>query len=120
MAKPSKKAKPKKKTPLKLYVVIAAVIVAAILAGVVLKLVSGSGDNTAGSDQIKLPSFANGPSAPKGAATAYQFALDHPDLLAQIPCYCGCATESNHKSNLDCYIKSRDGNKVSFDDHASY
>ena len=34
---------------------------------------------------------------------AYQFAVDHPDLLRAIPCYCGCSYEG-HRHNLDCYF----------------
>lgn len=34
---------------------------------------------------------------------AYQIAQDHPDLLIQLHCYCGCDKTSGHKSLLDCY-----------------
>lgn len=35
---------------------------------------------------------------------AYQIALEHPDVLAQQPCYCYCDTGFGHKSLLDCHI----------------
>jgi hypothetical protein len=56
--------------------------------------------------------------APASVRTAYQFALAHPDALANVPCYCGCGS-IGHKSNLACYVKemNHDG-KVVFDDHA--
>ena len=78
--------------------------------------------NQASTDKtaIKPPDFAYAATAPRGAVEAYQFAIDHPDILAQIPCYCGCGELDGHKSNLDCFIKSREGDEVVFDDHGSY
>ncbi len=35
---------------------------------------------------------------------SYQIALEHPDVLAQQPCYCYCDTGFGHKSLLDCHI----------------
>jgi hypothetical protein len=34
---------------------------------------------------------------------AYEFAALHPEVLGQIPCYCGCVTYG-HASDLDCFI----------------
>lgn len=34
----------------------------------------------------------------------YLLAAKYPDVLAQVPCYCGCGTQDGHESNLDCYI----------------
>jgi len=34
---------------------------------------------------------------------AYQVAMDIPDILKQIACYCGCKEEEGHKSNFDCF-----------------
>lgn len=53
---------------------------------------------------------------------AYQFAIDNPDLLAQIPCYCGCEKTLGHKHNLDCYIAAfkPDGSVAQYTDHAAY
>jgi hypothetical protein len=45
---------------------------------------------------------------------AYLFALEHPDLLEKIPCFCGCAN-TGHKSNKDCYY-DHEGNLA---DHGS-
>jgi hypothetical protein len=47
---------------------------------------------------------------------AYRYAVANPDLLAHIPCYCGCAA-SGHRSNLDCYVKTRNGASVTLDPH---
>jgi hypothetical protein len=34
---------------------------------------------------------------------AYQAAKEVPEVLAQIPCYCGCMTGFGHRNNLDCF-----------------
>jgi Protein of unknown function with PCYCGC motif len=34
---------------------------------------------------------------------AYLVAREHPDLLAQLDCYCGCEQNEGHKSLLDCF-----------------
>jgi hypothetical protein len=35
---------------------------------------------------------------------AYVAALEHPQVLAAVPCLCGCQQSLGHESNLDCYI----------------
>jgi hypothetical protein len=35
--------------------------------------------------------------------TAYEAAKEIPEVLAQLPCYCGCMTGAGHRSNLDCF-----------------
>ncbi|MCX9085458.1 MAG: hypothetical protein OIN87_11755 [Candidatus Methanoperedens sp.] len=54
---------------------------------------------------------------------AYTYATEHPEVLEQIPCYCGCGQHGSkasegqpHRSVRDCFI-SDNGN---YDDHASY
>ena len=34
---------------------------------------------------------------------AYEAAREVPEVLAQLPCYCGCMSGFNHKHNLDCF-----------------
>ncbi|HLW70254.1 MAG TPA: CYCXC family (seleno)protein [Candidatus Binataceae bacterium] len=34
---------------------------------------------------------------------AYEVAKAHPDLLAQLDCYCGCEQHEGHKNLLDCF-----------------
>jgi hypothetical protein len=41
---------------------------------------------------------------------AYQVARDIPEVLEELPCFCGCMKERGHQSNLDCFK----------DDHSSY
>jgi hypothetical protein len=37
------------------------------------------------------------------AKQAYIVARQHPELLAQLDCYCGCEQHEGHKSLLDCF-----------------
>ena len=57
-------------------------------------------------------------SAPVSVQQAYQFASANPDIMQQIPCYCGCRA-IGHTSNYSCYVQSVDANgKITFDKHA--
>ena len=57
-------------------------------------------------------------SAPVTVQQSYQFAVANPDVLEQIPCFCGCG-KIGHKSNYACYVQDTDDQgKVTFDDHA--
>ena len=37
------------------------------------------------------------------ARLAYQAAKDIPEVLSQLPCYCGCMQNFGHKNNLYCF-----------------
>ena len=57
-------------------------------------------------------------SAPVTVQAAYQFAAANPDVMKDIPCYCGCGNVG-HTSNYDCYISNLDDKgKITFDNHA--
>ncbi len=47
----------------------------------------------------------------------YQFAVANPDVVKQVPCYCGCGS-MGHTSNYSCYVKDDSGGKITFDPHA--
>lgn len=57
-------------------------------------------------------------SAPVTVQQAYQFAAANPDVMKEIPCYCGCGN-IGHTSNYSCYVSHVDdkGN-LAFDNHA--
>lgn len=57
-------------------------------------------------------------SAPVTVQEAYQFASANPDVMQDIPCYCGCGN-IGHTSNYACYVSEVDdrGN-ITFDNHA--
>ena len=57
-------------------------------------------------------------SAPTTVQTAYQFAAANPDVMKNIPCYCGCGN-IGHTSNYSCYVTNVDNKgKFTFDNHA--
>jgi len=57
-------------------------------------------------------------SAPVSVQQAYQFASANPDVMKNIPCYCGCANVG-HTSNYACYVSSvEDKGDIRFDSHA--
>lgn len=108
-------------TGLQIGLIVAAVliVIGGATTGVLISMKKSNGDSTIASSGIKLPDYAYGSTAPKGTAEAYQFAVDNPDVLKYIPCYCGCGELDGHVSNLDCFIKSGSGNDIVFDKHAA-
>jgi hypothetical protein len=56
--------------------------------------------------------------APVMVQQAYRFNVANPEIMKQIPCYCGCGS-MGHTSNYSCYVSGigTDG-KVSYDTHA--
>ena len=49
---------------------------------------------------------------------AYQFNVANPEIMKEIPCYCGCGN-IGHASNYDCYVSDVDeAGNISFDNHA--
>ena len=46
---------------------------------------------------------------PDVVRAAYQFAAEHPEILAYVPCYCGCE-RSGHRGNDDCFVSARNAN----------
>lgn len=74
------------------------------------------------SDDLSMLSMDQMPaevqSAPVSVQTAYQFATANPDVMKNIPCYCGCGN-IGHTSNYSCYVSSIDDKgKITFDNHA--
>ncbi len=75
------------------------------------------------STKSQLPVFPLGQlpaeiqAAPPIVREAYQFAAANPDILKEIPCYCGCGS-IGHLSNYDCYVSevNADGELI-FDPH---
>jgi hypothetical protein len=51
---------------------------------------------------------------------AYRYAIERPDVVQWMPCYCGCAA-MEHRSNLDCFLRARmAAGAVAFEEHASF
>jgi hypothetical protein len=57
-------------------------------------------------------------SAPSSVQQAYQFTTVNPNIMKQIPCYCGCGA-MGHTSNYSCYVQSMDASgTITFENHA--
>jgi hypothetical protein len=57
-------------------------------------------------------------SAPVSVQEAYQFVSANPEIMKNIPCYCGCGN-IGHTSNYSCYVsRVDDKGKFIFDNHA--
>jgi hypothetical protein len=56
--------------------------------------------------------------APVAVQQAYQFNAANPDVMTQIPCYCGCG-KMGHTSNYSCYVSGTEADgTVNYDTHA--
>ena len=56
--------------------------------------------------------------APAVVVDAYRYAVANPDMLTQVPCYCGCDS-MGHQSNYACYVSEVDSSGVPvYDIHA--
>ena len=96
-----KSNKKKKKSKSNLWLGIGA---AAFLAVIAWFTLGGSGGTSlpAGLNLVATMSpsyFANDPKA----QAAYQTAKDIPEVLAELPCFCGCMQNFGHESNLFCF-----------------
>jgi len=83
---------------------------------------SGSAASATDNNNLAMAPTANMPAEVKSAPTtvqqAYQFAVANPDVMKQIPCYCGCGA-MGHTSNYSCYVSGVDANgSITYDTHA--
>ncbi|HEX9839208.1 MAG TPA: PCYCGC motif-containing (lipo)protein [Anaerolineales bacterium] len=91
---------------------------------VILLTTTISACSTSKSDEVhlylmpldKMPAEVQ--SAPVAVQEAYQFNTANPDIMKDIPCYCGCG-DIGHTSNYDCYVSNVDASgNITFDNHA--
>lgn len=100
----------------------ALVVVAGLLALSVSGLTRGDDASLAGvreqGDNASMPGYAL--QGGERVELAYAFALERPDVMLWMPCYCGCGEHSGHRNARDCFIKatSSSGN-VQFEEHGS-
>ncbi len=73
-----------------------------------------NGSSTSTGAQGEFPAFVY---TTDETLAGYRAAVANPELLAKIPCYCGCGylPDDSHQSVSDCFLNS-DG---TFDSHAS-
>ncbi len=85
-------------------------------------VIAGCSGSEASNETLKTSSHTDLPeevrSSPVTVQQAYQFAIANPEVLAQIPCFCGCGA-MGHTSNYACYVagENEDGS-LEFDHHA--
>ncbi len=94
-------------------------ILSILLISVLLSACSSAIDNQ---EPLELAPLSQMPKevrdAPLAVQRAYRFATANPDLMKQIPCYCGCGA-IGHTSNYDCYVSEVNPNgEIIFDNHS--
>jgi hypothetical protein len=86
-----------------------------------LLLVSGCSGKQNQQEDLKMASLSEMPKEIREASVnvqqAYQFNIANPDIMQQIPCYCGCGA-IGHTSNFNCYAKINSDGTLSYDGHA--
>jgi len=56
--------------------------------------------------------------SPPVVQAAYRYAIDHPEMLKAVGCYCGCGG-MGHTSNYSCFVAGREASGATvFDGHA--
>ena len=86
------------------------------LLGCLLALaISACGSRAPAPTSIPDPEFPSAVYANEQALNAYRIAVRMPDLLAVLPCYCGCGRTLGHRSLRDCFLKAGG----TFDEHAA-
>ena len=93
----------------------------ALLIGLMI-VVSLPACSSQASTDLKMMSMDQMPaevqSAPTTVQTSYQFAAANPDVMKNIPCYCGCGN-IGHTSNYSCYVSNVDDKgKLTFANHS--
>ena len=81
---------------------IVAIAIMAGIAWVSLRGTNDTGDESAAiskSADVLSPTLFND----ERTRAAYQVAKDIPEVLEQLPCFCGCMTSFGHKNNLFCF-----------------
>ncbi|MGB8983209.1 MAG: PCYCGC motif-containing (lipo)protein [Anaerolineales bacterium] len=91
---------------------------------IVLSLLAVTGSACSASDETDLHMMpldqmpAEVQAAPVVVQQSYQFASANPDVMQDIPCYCGCGN-IGHASNYACYVSGVNANGgLTFDNHA--
>lgn len=110
---------PRKTTTPRVFLI---VMILMLLATSLLSACSSNTTSTTDVGGLAMASMDGMPAEVKAAPTtvqqAYQFNVANPDVMKQIPCYCGCG-KMGHTSNYACYVHSVDAQGViTYDTHA--
>lgn len=80
-----------------------------------------SSGNESGTADLKMAPMSDMPAEVKKASVtvqdAYRFNVANPEIMKEIPCYCGCG-DMGHASNYACYVQDDTDGKITFDGHA--
>ncbi|RPI25559.1 MAG: hypothetical protein EHM70_19935 [Chloroflexota bacterium] len=92
------------------------------LVAITTSLTACGASDTADHQDMAMASMDEMPASVKAAPVtvqqAYQYAVANPDVLQEIPCYCGCGS-MGHTSNYACYVQGVDAQgAIQFDEHA--
>jgi hypothetical protein len=103
------------------YLKLVGMLFVVMVLSVALNGCSGNGTAEAGSGLAMAPLSAMPADirrAPPVVRESYQFAIANPDIVQEIPCYCGCG-EMGHTSSYNCYAEgTEDDGNLRFDGHA--
>ena len=85
--------------------IILGIVAVAIMAGIAWVSLRGTSESTSESTAISKSAGVLSPTLFNDEKTraAYQVAKDIPEVLEQLPCFCGCMTSFGHKNNLFCF-----------------
>jgi hypothetical protein len=81
------------------------IVAVAIMAGIAWTSLRGTTEQVDNSPAIDKSAGVLSPTIFNDEKTraAYQVAKDIPEVLEQLPCFCGCMTSFGHKNNLFCF-----------------
>lgn len=82
------------------------IIAILVLGGIAWISLRGASSSSEGSNEARAAQTLDPASFAGKTRDAYQAALDVPEVLEQIPCYCGCMQNNGHKNNLFCFKDS--------------
>ena len=80
---------------------IIAVVLLGVIAWVSLRQTDDAQDSAVQISQTLSPTLFEGKTR-----DAYQAAADVPEVLAELPCFCGCMENNGHENNLFCFKDS--------------
>lgn len=111
--RPRTPGKPHIEGLIRILAIIAAVSITGAAGVGIWKLSQDSGKS------VELPSFVYDSMAPTDTPRAYQGAIDHGDVFAEVRCYCGCEETEGHDSLRDCFIESEQDGAIAFSQHGA-
>ena len=97
-----------------------ALLIALLTTGL-LSACAPSGSQASADGGLKMAHLSDMPAEVRQSSVtvqdAYRFNVANPDIMKQIPCYCGCG-DMGHTSNYSCYVKSDTDGEIVVDQHA--